>query len=133
MQRQGAKNHHEKGRTPAETKVREASGRKSPQKRPIWRRLGKGRFAETGWWRQSGTNWRPTTQSSNRSPPPSRERKFAMQRRARKSRLITQQRSVQRRAGSTKAPIPAQRLVSSRMKLRTRPGERRVTAFDAPK
>src|ERR1700738_4422513 len=31
------------------------------------------------------------------------------------------------------SPIPAQRLVSSRMKLRTRPGERRVTAFDAPK
>jgi hypothetical protein len=30
----------------------------------------------TGWWRQSGTNWRPTTQSSNRSPPPSRKRKF---------------------------------------------------------
>src|SRR6267143_974138 len=50
-------------------KVREASGRKSPQKRPFWRRLGKGWFAETGWWRQSGTNWRPTTQSSNRSPP----------------------------------------------------------------
>jgi hypothetical protein len=49
MQRQGAKNHHEKGRTPAETKVREASGRKSPQKRPIWRRLGKVWFAETGW------------------------------------------------------------------------------------
>src|SRR5712675_3698028 len=45
MQRQGAKNHHEKGRMPAETKVREASGRKSPQKPPIWRRLGKGRFA----------------------------------------------------------------------------------------
>src|SRR5216684_2749626 len=42
MQRQGAKNHHEKGRAPAETKVREVSGRKSPQKRPFWRRLGKG-------------------------------------------------------------------------------------------
>jgi hypothetical protein len=26
---------------------------------------------KTGWWRCSGTNWRPTTQSSNRSPPPS--------------------------------------------------------------
>src|SRR5258705_4132691 len=38
-------------------KVREANGRKSPQKRPIWRRLGKGWFAETGWWRQSGANW----------------------------------------------------------------------------
>jgi len=57
MQRQGAKNHHEKGRMPAETKVREASGRKSPQNRPIWRRLRKGWFAETGWWcAQSTTN-----------------------------------------------------------------------------
>ncbi len=26
------------------------SGRKSPQKRPIWRRIGNVRFAETGWW-----------------------------------------------------------------------------------
>src|SRR6266849_4977294 len=43
-------NHHEKGRTPAETKVREVSGRKSPQKRPIWRRLGKGWFAEARTW-----------------------------------------------------------------------------------
>src|SRR5882672_9575405 len=60
MQRQGAKNHREKARTPAETKVREVSGRKSPQKRPIWRRLGKGWFAETGWWcAQSDTNPSP--------------------------------------------------------------------------
>jgi len=26
------------------------SGRKSPQKGPIWRRIGNVRFAETGWW-----------------------------------------------------------------------------------
>src|SRR5260370_38413486 len=49
MQRQGAKNHDEKGETPAETKEREVSDRKSPQKRPIWRGLGKGGFAEPGW------------------------------------------------------------------------------------
>src|SRR5712664_1432021 len=60
MQRQGAKNHHEKGRTPAETKVREVSGQKSRKKRPIWRRLGKGWFAETGWWcAQSHANRSP--------------------------------------------------------------------------
>src|SRR5216683_2787044 len=52
-------NHHEKGRTPAETKVREVSGRKSPQKRPIWRRLGKEWFAETGWWAHQGSNLGP--------------------------------------------------------------------------
>src|SRR6266849_10650479 len=56
-----------KGRTPAETKVREASGRKSPQKRPIWRRLGKGWFAETGWWgAQSDTNPSPCYLAKNR-------------------------------------------------------------------
>ena len=32
------------------TKIQELSGRKSPQKRPIWRRIGNVRFAETGWW-----------------------------------------------------------------------------------
>src|SRR5204863_3495167 len=53
--------------TATETKIRELSGRKSPQKRPILRRIENARFAETGWWRHSGTNWRPTTQSSNRS------------------------------------------------------------------
>ena len=26
------------------------------------------RFARAGWWRQLGSNWGPTTQSSNRSP-----------------------------------------------------------------
>src|SRR5258705_384751 len=57
--------------------------------RQKWDRVWGSWSPTTGWWRQSGTNWRPTTQSSNRSPPPSRERKFAMQRRARKSRLIT--------------------------------------------
>jgi hypothetical protein len=89
MQRQGAKNGHSNALTPAETKSREQSGRKSPQKRAIWRRLRNVRFARAGWWRHSGTNWGPTTQSSNQSPQPGRERKFAMQRRARKSRLIT--------------------------------------------
>jgi len=38
-----------------------------PTERAIRCRAGKVRFAETGWWRHSGTNWRPTTQSSNRS------------------------------------------------------------------
>jgi hypothetical protein len=66
----------------------------APQKRPIRSRIGNVRFAKTGWWRHSGTNWRPTTQSSNQSLPPSRERKFAMQRRARKSWFIAQQRSI---------------------------------------
>jgi hypothetical protein len=38
----------------------EVSGRKSPQKRPIRRRTGNGRFAETGWWcAQSDTNRSP--------------------------------------------------------------------------
>jgi hypothetical protein len=34
MQRQGAKNSHSNALTPAETKSRQLSGRKSPQKRP---------------------------------------------------------------------------------------------------
>src|SRR5713101_1344970 len=50
----------------------------------------------------------PPPSHRNRSPPPSRERKFAMQRRARKSRLITSRRPIQRRPGVQKAPIPAQ-------------------------
>src|SRR5258707_14830877 len=50
MQRRSAKNRHSTGRTPAETKIREPSGRKSPQKRAIRRRTGNVRFAETGWW-----------------------------------------------------------------------------------
>jgi hypothetical protein len=57
MQRRSAKNRDSNARTPAETKIREMSGRKSPQKRSIWRRLGKVWFAETGWWCvQSDTN-----------------------------------------------------------------------------
>src|SRR5258706_239086 len=48
MQRRSAKNRHSNGRTPAETKIRESSGRKSAQKGPIHRRDGNARFAETG-------------------------------------------------------------------------------------
>src|SRR5258705_3674891 len=48
MQRQGAKNHHQTTPTLAETQIREISGRKSPQKRPIWRRIGNAWFARTG-------------------------------------------------------------------------------------
>jgi hypothetical protein len=70
MQRQGAKNHRQSGPAPAETKHKEMSGRKSPQKGLILRCTGNVRFAKTGWWRHSGTNWRPTTQSSNQSRPP---------------------------------------------------------------
>jgi hypothetical protein len=33
----------------AETKIRELNDRKSPQKRPIWRRTGNARFARAGW------------------------------------------------------------------------------------
>src|SRR6478672_4768849 len=40
MQRRSAKNRHSNARTPAETKIRELSGRKSPQKRAIRRRAG---------------------------------------------------------------------------------------------
>src|SRR5258708_13422031 len=60
MQRQGAKSRHQNARTPAETKIREMSGRKCPQKRPILRRAGSARFAETGWWcAQSDANRSP--------------------------------------------------------------------------
>src|ERR1700732_856960 len=51
MQRQGAKSRHQNARTPTETRIRELSRRKCPQKRPIGRRAGNARFAETGWWR----------------------------------------------------------------------------------
>ena len=64
MQRQTAKYCHQNAQTPTETKIRKVSGPKSRQKRPFLRRTGNVRFATTGWWRQSGTNWRPTTQSS---------------------------------------------------------------------
>src|SRR5260370_16553000 len=50
MQRRSAKNRHSNARTPAETKIRELSGRKSPQKRAIRRRAGNVRFARNGWW-----------------------------------------------------------------------------------
>src|SRR6266404_593845 len=46
----GRQNSCQNARTPGETKIREMSGRKSRQKRPIWRRIGNVRFAETGWW-----------------------------------------------------------------------------------
>jgi hypothetical protein len=68
MQRQAAQNRHENGCAPTETEIRKLSSRKSRQKRPIWHRPGILRFAETGWWRHSGTNWRPATQSSNAEP-----------------------------------------------------------------
>src|ERR1700681_706826 len=58
MRRRGANNRNQKAPTRAETKTREGSGRKSAQKGPIWLRIGNVRFAETGWWRLSGTNWR---------------------------------------------------------------------------
>ena len=48
----------------AEEVRRELSGPKSPQKRPIWRRIGNVRFAETGWWcAQSDANRSPTQNS----------------------------------------------------------------------
>jgi hypothetical protein len=51
---------HSNARTPAETKIRELSGRKSRQKRAIRRRAGNVRFAETGWWcAQSYANLSP--------------------------------------------------------------------------
>src|SRR5260370_27191459 len=66
MRRQGAKNSRQNARTPAETKIREVRGRKSPQKRPIWRRIENGRFAETGWWcAQSDTNPSPCYLAEN--------------------------------------------------------------------
>src|SRR5258706_10238661 len=59
MQRRSAKNRHSNARTPAETKMRELSGRKSPQKRAIRRRAGNARFAETEWWAHQGSNLGP--------------------------------------------------------------------------
>src|SRR6267154_722441 len=41
----GRQNSRQNARTPGETKIREMSGRKSPQKRPIWRRIGNAWFA----------------------------------------------------------------------------------------
>src|SRR6266481_4041607 len=64
----GRQNSRQIALAPGETKIREMSGRKSPQKRPIWRRVGNARFAETGWWRRSGPNCLLPTQGSNQSP-----------------------------------------------------------------
>src|SRR5258705_8096056 len=64
MQRRSAKNRHSNARTPAETKIREMSGRKSPQKRPIRSRIANVRFAKTGWWcAQSRANRSPVGNS----------------------------------------------------------------------
>jgi hypothetical protein len=43
----------------AETKVWELGGRKSPQKRPVWRPTGNMRFARAGWWAHQGSNLGP--------------------------------------------------------------------------
>ncbi len=60
MRRQAVKNRHQNGGAFTETKIREMSGRKSPQKRTISRRAGNARFARTGWWcAQSDTNPSP--------------------------------------------------------------------------
>src|SRR5258707_15772341 len=60
MRRRGTKNRYSNARTAAETKIREVTGRKSAQKRPIWRRVGNAWFARTGWWcAQSDTNPSP--------------------------------------------------------------------------
>src|SRR5258708_615147 len=50
MRRQAAQNRHQTTSTLAETQVREISGRKSAQKRPVWRCVGNAWFARTGWW-----------------------------------------------------------------------------------
>jgi hypothetical protein len=53
----------------AETDVETRTNSKKPAIRGTNARITRGvRYLKTGWWRQSGTNWRPTTQSSNRSP-----------------------------------------------------------------
>ena len=60
MRRQGAKFSRQNERTRTETKIREMSGRKSPQKRLIWPRIENLRFAKTGWWcAQSDANPSP--------------------------------------------------------------------------
>ena len=59
MRRQDAKIATKMREPPAETKIRELSDRKSPQKGPIWRRIGNVRFAETGWWAHQGSNLGP--------------------------------------------------------------------------
>src|SRR6266852_536271 len=51
LQRQSVEIRHSKTSTLKETRIGELSGRKAPQKRPIWRRLGNMRFAKAGWWR----------------------------------------------------------------------------------
>jgi hypothetical protein len=85
----------------------ELSGRKSPQKRPIWRRIGIVRFAETGWWRHSGTNWRPTTQSSNQSLRSASGTEFFDAETEGQIRLFVWQRLTQRRGRSRKSPLLA--------------------------
>src|SRR5258705_6027039 len=61
VQRQSTKYRLSSARMRAETTIRKVSGRKSPQKRPIWRRPGNVRFAKAGWWwkqsPETGLNW----------------------------------------------------------------------------
>jgi hypothetical protein len=93
----------------AETDTETMTNSKKPAVHTTNARITRGvRYLKTTWWRHSGTNWRPTTQSSNQSPPPSRERKFAMQRRARKSRLSPSRDQSRDAQGVRKAPILAQ-------------------------
>src|SRR5260370_15941336 len=113
MQRRSAKNCLSNARTRPETKIRQVSGGKSPQKRAIWRRTGNVRFAETGWWRHSGTNWRPTTQSSNRSPRSAAGTEFFDAETEGQIRLFVLQRLRQRRGRTRKSPLSAGRMQGS--------------------
>jgi hypothetical protein len=68
MQRQAALNRHENGCVPSEKKIREISSRKFRQKRPFDVVPESRRFARLG-VETAGLNRRPSTQSSNESPP----------------------------------------------------------------
>lgn len=80
MQRREAKNRPERPRTSPETERVERYQRKSQQKRPNESRRRHLRFRRTGWWGWYGPNCQLPTQSSNRSPTPTQERNFLLQR-----------------------------------------------------
>jgi hypothetical protein len=63
-----------------ETGIGKTEDKKPRQWRAFLDGLRKVRKQQTGWWRQKGSNWLPTTQSSNQSRISSQEREFSIQR-----------------------------------------------------
>src|SRR5258708_19272793 len=92
----------------AETDAETRTNSKKPAVHGTNARITQGvRYLKTGWWRHSGTNWRPTTQSSNRSPRSAAGTEFFDAETEGQIRLFALQRLTQRRGQCRKSPLSA--------------------------